>query len=204
MSTIRLVDRRCTIGLVERSSTETKARLLDAATAEFAAAGLAGARVDRIAAGARANKQLIYAYFGGKNDLFDAVLGTHVAGLLSMVDFDPSDLPGYAVRLHDFYVAHPQLVRLARWSELERPEVMDKTPEAIAATEAKIDALRDAMDRGAVDDALAPVELLRLVLTLASGSVGSTAAPTSPLARDALHTAVRRLTTPVAVPAAGL
>ena len=36
----------------------TKRRLLAAATAEFAAHGLAGARVDRIAAAARANKAL--------------------------------------------------------------------------------------------------------------------------------------------------
>jgi AcrR family transcriptional regulator len=34
----------------------------------------AGARVDRIAASANANKQLIHAYFGSKDQLFDAVL----------------------------------------------------------------------------------------------------------------------------------
>jgi AcrR family transcriptional regulator len=34
----------------------------------------AGARVDCIAASANANKQLIHAYFGSKDQLFDAVL----------------------------------------------------------------------------------------------------------------------------------
>ncbi|MCU1609211.1 MAG: TetR family transcriptional regulator, partial [Pseudonocardiales bacterium] len=39
-----------------------RARLLDAAFAEFAQHGLAGARVDRIAEAAQANKGLIYVY----------------------------------------------------------------------------------------------------------------------------------------------
>ena len=51
-------------------SAATRARLLDAAHSEFAERGLAGARVDRIAAAAQANKQAIYAYFGSKEQLF--------------------------------------------------------------------------------------------------------------------------------------
>ncbi|WP_217146124.1 TetR family transcriptional regulator, partial [Streptomyces sp. AC627_RSS907] len=47
-------------------STATKARLLAAARAEFARHGVAGARVDRIAAAAKANKRLLYVYFGNK------------------------------------------------------------------------------------------------------------------------------------------
>ncbi|MFD6108194.1 TetR/AcrR family transcriptional regulator, partial [Nocardia salmonicida] len=50
----------------------TKARILQAATDEFATYGIAGARVDRIAKTAGANKNLIYIYFGGKDQLFDA------------------------------------------------------------------------------------------------------------------------------------
>ena len=52
---------------------ETRRRLLEAATAEFAANGIAGARVDRIAANAGCNKQAIYAYFESKDGLFEAV-----------------------------------------------------------------------------------------------------------------------------------
>lgn len=40
---------------------------------EFAERGLAGARVERIAASAGCNKQLIYHYFGDKQGLYDAV-----------------------------------------------------------------------------------------------------------------------------------
>ena len=52
----------------------TKRLLLDAATTEFSEHGLAGARVDRIAAAAGVNKERIYQYFGKKDDLFAAVL----------------------------------------------------------------------------------------------------------------------------------
>jgi AcrR family transcriptional regulator len=61
--------------------------------------GIAGARVDRIAAAARVNKQLIYAYFGSKEQFFDAVLARNCRPLFEEVPFDPDDLPGYFGRL---------------------------------------------------------------------------------------------------------
>jgi TetR/AcrR family transcriptional regulator len=48
--------------------------LLAAARREFAQHGLAGARVDEIAARAGVNKQLVYHYFGDKDALYLAVL----------------------------------------------------------------------------------------------------------------------------------
>jgi len=48
--------------------------LLTAARREFAQSGLAGARVDEIAARAGVNKQLVYHYFGDKDALYLAVL----------------------------------------------------------------------------------------------------------------------------------
>jgi len=44
----------------------TKGRLLAAGHEEFAAHGIAGARIDRIEAAAKANRSLIYSYFGNK------------------------------------------------------------------------------------------------------------------------------------------
>jgi len=73
-------------------SAATRARLLDAAYREFSDQGLAGARVDRIAAAARANKQAIYAYFGSKEDLFDAVLTHRLGELADAVPLTPDDL----------------------------------------------------------------------------------------------------------------
>jgi AcrR family transcriptional regulator len=77
--------------MATRDSAATKQRILDAATAEFAEFGLAGARVDRIAARAGANKQLIYAYFGSKEGLFDNVLEANIALVLDAVPFTAGD-----------------------------------------------------------------------------------------------------------------
>src|SRR5215467_5058181 len=57
-----------------RNPKATRRKLLVAARREFAASGLAGARVDEIAARAGVNKQLVYHYFGDKDALYLAVL----------------------------------------------------------------------------------------------------------------------------------
>lgn len=147
-----------------RDSGATKERLLEAATGEFAAHGIAGARVDRIAAGAKANKQLIYAYFGSKEQLFDAVLDRNCEPLVQEVPFDPDDLPGYVGRLFDYVVEHPEVVRLVLWAGLERPTV-------VAAFEAesygaKLKALTEAQRDGRVDASFAPADLLALLIGL--------------------------------------
>jgi TetR/AcrR family transcriptional regulator len=66
-----------------RSSVQSRRALLDAAAAEFAARGYAGANVDRIARRARVNKAMIYYHFRSKaalyreiiRDMLDAVAG---------------------------------------------------------------------------------------------------------------------------------
>jgi AcrR family transcriptional regulator len=100
-------------------SRDTRARILAAATAEFAARGIAGARVDRIAAESGASKPMLYAYFGSKEQLFDAVFTAHVVANSDRVPFTADDLPGYAVRLYDDYLADPALLRLVAWKRLE-------------------------------------------------------------------------------------
>lgn len=57
-----------------RDAEATRRRILQAAKREFARLGLGGARVDRIAERAKANKRMIYHYFGGKEALFTAVV----------------------------------------------------------------------------------------------------------------------------------
>ena len=57
-----------------RNPEATRQKLLIAARREFADSGLAGARVDEIAARAGVNKQLVYHYFGDKDALYLAVL----------------------------------------------------------------------------------------------------------------------------------
>lgn len=58
----------------QRDPERTRQALLDAALAEFAAKGLAGARVSEIAARAGVNKQLISYHFDGKQGLYDALV----------------------------------------------------------------------------------------------------------------------------------
>ncbi|WP_030743275.1 TetR family transcriptional regulator [Streptomyces sp. NRRL F-5135] len=99
-------------------SAATKARIITAATAEFAAHGVAGARVDRIATAAKANKRAIYDYFGDKRKLFAVVLERCLVELAEAVP--PSeDLPGYAERLFEYHRARPEALRLVMWEALE-------------------------------------------------------------------------------------
>ena len=58
----------------QRDPEGMRLRILEAAKQEFAAHGLAGARVDRIAAEAGANKRMLYYHVGNKEDLYLAVL----------------------------------------------------------------------------------------------------------------------------------
>jgi TetR/AcrR family transcriptional regulator len=53
---------------------QTRARILEAATNEFGANGLAGARTERIAEAAGVNKALLYYYFRSKQELYNAAL----------------------------------------------------------------------------------------------------------------------------------
>ena len=57
-----------------RNPEATRADILASARAEFAKAGLSGARVDKIAENSGANKRMIYHYFGSKEELFAAVV----------------------------------------------------------------------------------------------------------------------------------
>jgi len=185
--------------MAPRDSAATKQRILDAATAEFSEYGLAGARVDRIAARAGANKQLIYAYFGSKEGLFDAAVEANIAVLLDAVPFDAYDLPNYAASLFDFGVAHPELVRLLRWHQLERPGVLNQLPQTAESNLRKLRAITEAQAAGKVTSALPPDQLLGLMLALAHGGAETHAgAAPEPLAvqREALMAGVHRLTDP--------
>src|SRR5262245_23172184 len=58
----------------QRDPEGMRLRILEAAKQEFSAHGLAGARVDRIAAKAGANKRMLYYHVGNKEDLYLTVL----------------------------------------------------------------------------------------------------------------------------------
>ncbi|MEV4115111.1 TetR family transcriptional regulator [Nonomuraea sp. NPDC049695] len=97
----------------------TRRRIFQAAAAEFAAHGLAGARVERIATAAKANKQAIYLYFGGKDKLFGAVVRAKVDEVCHSGALDPGAVAESVGQLFDWYQDHPELIRLLLWEALE-------------------------------------------------------------------------------------
>ena len=177
-----------------RDATQTRAAILSAATAEFAAFGLAGARVDRIAVGAGCNKQLIYAHFGNKQGLFDEVAVTHVRGLLDSVPLTADDLPGYAVRLFEHILANPDLVRLTLWQQLEGGGLAELADLERASRAAKVEAVEAAQRAGLVTQVLPAAHLVTLVIGAAISWVlegGDDADP-----RSSIRIAVERLVAP--------
>jgi AcrR family transcriptional regulator len=104
----------------------TKRLLLDAATVEFSEHGLAGARIDRIAANAGVNKERIYQYFGKKDELFAVVLATQLRSTMDAVPMTgegPAAAGDYAGRLFDHHIAETTIPRLVFWEGLERAEI---------------------------------------------------------------------------------
>ncbi|MFD6923609.1 TetR/AcrR family transcriptional regulator [Streptomyces sp. NPDC059944] len=162
-----------------RDARATRRRILDAATAEFSAFGLIGARTARIAEVARANQRMIYACFGNKDGLFDAVPEHHISDARQAVTMDGRGLPGCATgcaqQVFDFYRAHPHLVRLSLWQSLERPELMAKLPAVAVAMRDKVTAIRHAQETGHVSSALPAERVLDQVLTLAHGNITAAA-----------------------------
>ncbi len=143
----------------------TRRRILDAAAAEFARVGISGARMDRIIAAADANKAQLYTYFGSKEGLFDAVITDRVDSSTESVPFDADDLPGWAVRLYDQNLQHPELARLIAWTRLEQRPTgrwFDSSRH-----EAKLTAIANAQATGRLR-AGDPADLLILLMGMAS------------------------------------
>ena len=188
-----------------RDAAASKQRLLTAAAAEFVAHGVAGARVDRIAAAAGANKRLIYDYFGDKDALFDAVLDRFTDDAVDAVPIDADDLPTYAGRLFDYHCEHPDLLRLVTWARLEGRTTVSAQEQRRASYRRRAAAIDEVQRRGAVTNTLGGSQLLDMIESLA---VGWTAAARGVLAtprqlkaeraaqRQAITEAVRRIVNP--------
>ena len=183
---------------MERDSERTKSRLLQAATNEFAEFGIAGARIDRIAKAAQTNKQMIYAYFGSKDQLFDTVFSAYVGAWLERVDFDVADLPGYAGRLFDRFEDDPGSLRLSTWYRLERPHGAGL--QAVASVNRiRLERLERAQKDGILPTHFAPIQLLALIQAIATAwatmnpEFGAAATTDRDYRRSTVVDAVRRL-----------
>lgn len=184
--------------------TATWHRILDAATEEFARYGFAGARIERITGAARTNKAQLYGYFGTKGELFDAVLAASFRRIIDLATIDGRDLPGWAVRLYDQYLAHPDLIRLATWARLERSPQGHLVPEEERLDEGKLAAVAEAQRAGVVV-AGDPFDVMTMVIAMSMAwspvsNVYAAHAGEDPAEhrrrREFLREAVRRATTP--------
>ncbi|ANZ39600.1 TetR family transcriptional regulator [Lentzea guizhouensis] len=136
---------------------------MKAAIDEFATHGLAGARVDRIAEQAAANKRSIYMHFGAKEELFDRVVGDCMAELAQAVAVDASDLPRYASALFDRLEERPHVRRLYLWAGLERQQPVDAEVEEYRRN---VTAIEQAQQAGEVRADIPAVDLLAMVVAL--------------------------------------
>ena len=152
-----------------RDREATERRIFEAATEEFAERGLAGARIDSIARRAGANKQLIYAYFESKERLFGAVLGRKLEELSERTPIEPDRIADYAGEIFDFHADHPELARLLLHEALHYgggPVPNDERRQA--HNQKKVEAIRDGQERGIIDPALDPRDLVMIVIGLAA------------------------------------
>ncbi|MER7794519.1 TetR family transcriptional regulator [Streptomyces sp. NPDC097640] len=191
-----------------RDAEATKARIFAAATAEFAAHGIAGARIDRIAREAKANKQLIYAYFGDKAELFTQVVQHAMLAIAAAVPPDAENPGDYLDRLMAYHADHPELLRLMLWEGLEYGgdgggAGIERQEQRRAFYASKAAAFGAAQERGAIERHLPPEHLVFIISALAGWPLavsqirklllGDTEEAAAQL-RDSLRTAVGLLT----------
>jgi AcrR family transcriptional regulator len=180
-----------------RDAERTRQEILVAATEEFAQLGIAGARVNRIAADSGCNKAMIYAYFGNKDGLFDAVFTAYIEKYLAEVGFSADDLPAYAGRVFDYFEEHPEHLRLAVWYRLERPG-SSRLEVVLEVNTARLEELERAIEDGVLVSDFGPVELLSLVQAIATSWSSmnpefEAGAPERSVRRQAVVAAVGRL-----------
>ena len=114
----------------------TKRDILVAAREEFCEHGLDGARVDRIAVRAAANKRLLYHYFGNKEALYRAVLLAAYREIrageqkLHLGDLSPVEAMRKLVSFtFDHFRANPWFIRLLSTENILRAEHVRAIPE---------------------------------------------------------------------------
>ncbi len=134
MAAVQEADAKPIRRFVPRDPLRTRAAILAAATAEFTAKGLTGARVDAIAKSAGANKRMIYHYFGGKDGLYLAVLEETYAAIrraeqrLHLGDRDPVEGMRELVRFTwAYFIAHPEFLSLLGTENLNKAAYLKRS-----------------------------------------------------------------------------
>ncbi len=133
----------------------TRADIIEVATREFAEKGLAGARIDDIAAAMRTSKRMIYYYFGSKEQLYVAVLEEAYRRIRSIEsDLHLENLaPESALRTLvaftvDYQRANPDFIRLVMTENIHRGAFLADSKTIQDLNVPAITAVRDVYERG--------------------------------------------------------
>src|SRR3954469_13948516 len=139
----------------QRDAVRTKREILEVATREFAERGYAGARVDEIAAQTRTTKRMIYYYFGGKEQLYIAVLEAAYRRIRETereADVDHLE-PRAAIRrlaelTFDHHEANPDFIRLVSIENVHRAEHIAKFESFAHLNSPAIELISGILERG--------------------------------------------------------
>lgn len=138
-----------------RNPARTRLAIIEAATEEFAALGLGGARIDAIALRAGLNKRLLYYYFGNKEDLFQAVLERAYADIraaeraLHLDELDPVEAIRQLVAFTwKYYIDHPEFLTLLNSENLHQAVHLKRSPNIREMNSPLIETLDKILERG--------------------------------------------------------
>ncbi|MBT2322429.1 TetR family transcriptional regulator [Variovorax paradoxus] len=159
-----------------RDADRSQLAILASARDEFAQRGLAGARMDSIAARAGLNKRLIYYYFGSKDDLFLAVLERTYADIREaeqMLHLDEIE-PVEAIRrlisfTWHYYLEHPEFITLLNSENLHRASHLKRSDRIQDMNSPLVQLLDMVLERGRRDNLFrAGVDPVQLYISIAS------------------------------------
>jgi AcrR family transcriptional regulator len=138
-----------------RDTEQTRAKILEAATAEFADKGLSGARMDEIAARTSTTKPAIYYHFGGKETLYTTVLEESYGGMrdiernLQLDSLPPTEAMRQLVEASfDYHATHPDWVRLVSVENIHRARHIEGSASIARRNAAAIETVRALLERG--------------------------------------------------------
>ena len=139
----------------QAAALETRENILAVATREFADKGLAGARIDEIAEQTNSSKRMIYYYFGGKEELYRAVLErayVHIRAQEQAAGFEELQ-PDEALRAiighnFDYHVEHPEFVRLVMNENVHHGEHIAQIDSMKERNQSVIAQLRAILEKG--------------------------------------------------------
>lgn len=159
-----------------RDADATQKRILSAAKKEFAKNGLGGARVDEIAARAKANKRMIYHYFGNKEDLFQVVLEAAYQDIrtaeqkLELEHLPPRDALEKLVRFTwDYYLKNPEFLTLVNSENLHKARHLKKSEVIEVLSKRFVAMVGGLLDRGVSDGVFrAGIDPVQLNITIAA------------------------------------